>query len=344
MKKVTPRERRTFLKAGGATVAGLLGATTSAAAAPAPPQPAMPTRNLGRTGYKTGIFSLGGQAALERPNNDATAVPIIARALDLGINYIDTSSIYGGKDRWSERYVGQVMKRRRNEAFLASKTKERRRDGSLRMLEESLKLLNTDHLDLWQLHDIGLPEDVEAVFARGGAMEALLQAREQKLVRYLGVTGHFRPEALVESIRRFPFDAILISLNAADKYHYSFLDELLPLAVEKQMGIIGMKVPGRGRLLSNWTPPPLERQQRSWEGAVIATTPGPLTMREAMSYSLTLPVSTVIVGCDSIAQLEENVQIARAFTPLSDKQMAAIAHRAEPVSKQALFFRFVGRA
>lgn len=343
MKKDTPRERRTFLKAGGATVAGLFG-STAPTGAQTPQKPAMPTRNLGRTGYKTGIFSLGGQAALERPNNEAAAVPIIDRALDLGVNYIDTSSIYGGKDRWSERYVGQVMKRRRNEAFLASKTKERTRDGSLRMLEESLKLLNTDHLDLWQLHDIGLPEDVEAVFAKGGAMEALLQAREQKLVRYLGVTGHFRPEALVQAIQRFPFDTILLSLNAADRYHYSFLDELLPLAVEKQMGIIGMKVPGRGRLLSCWTPPPLERQKRSWEGAVIATTPGPLTMREAMSYSLTLPVSTVIVGCDSIAQLEENVQLARDFTPLSEKQMSAIAHRVEPVSKQALFFRFVSRA
>lgn len=343
MKKDTPRERRTFLKAGGATVAGLFGSTATTVAQTTQ-KPAMPTRNLGRTGYKTGIFSLGGQAALERPNNDAAAVPIIDRALDLGVNYIDTSSIYGGKDRWSEHYVGQVMKRRRNEAFLASKTKERTRDGSLRMLEESLKLLNTDHLDLWQLHDIGLPEDVDAVFAKGGAMEALLQAREQKLVRYLGVTGHFRPEALVQSIQRFPFDTILLSLNAADKYHYSFLDELLPLAVEKQMGIIGMKVPGRGRLLSSWTPPPLERQKRSWEGAVIATTPGPLTMREAMSYSLTLPVSTVIVGCDAIAQLEENVQLARDFTPLSEKQMSAIAHRVEPVSKQALFFRFVSRA
>ena len=303
----------------------------------------MPTRNLVRTGYKTGIFSLGGQAALERPNSEAAAVPIIDRALDLGVNYIDTSSIYGGKDRWSERYVGQVMKRRRTEAFLASKTKERTRDGSLRMLEESLKLLNTDHLDLWQLHDIGEAEDVNAVFANGGAMEALLQAREQKLVRYLGITGHFRPEALIDSMRRFRFDTILLAVNAADKYHYSFLDQLLPLAVEQQLGIIGMKVPGRGRLLASWTPPPLERQQRSWEGAVIATTPGPLSMTEAMSYSLSLPVSTVIVGCDSISQLEENVQIARAFTPLSERQMSAIATRVEPVSKQALFFRFVAR-
>ena len=156
----------------------------------------MPTRNLGRTGFRVGIFSLGGQSALERGNNDAVAVPLVERALDLGVNYIDTSSIYGGPDRWSERYIGQVTKRRRSEAFLASKTKERTRDASMRMLEQSLKLLNTDHLDLWQLHDIGTMTDVDEVFAKGGAMEALVEAREQKMVRFLGLTGHHRPESL----------------------------------------------------------------------------------------------------------------------------------------------------
>jgi aryl-alcohol dehydrogenase-like predicted oxidoreductase len=303
----------------------------------------MPTRNLGRTGYKVGIFSLGGQASLERDHNEAVAVPLVERALDLGVNYLDTSSIYGGPERWSEQYIGQVMKRRRSEAFLASKTKERSRDGSLRMLEKSLELLHTDHLDLWQLHDIGEPQDVAAVFGKGGAMEALIQARDQKMVRYLGVTGHFRPEPLAEAIRRHPFDAILMAVNAADKYHFSFMESLLPLAVEKQMGIVGMKVPARGRLLRTWTPPDLERQRGSWEGAVIAKTPGTLTMREAMHYSLSLPVSTVIVGCDSIQQLEENLALARDFTPLSEPQMAALATRAQPVSEQALFFRFVSR-
>ncbi len=339
--------RRTFLKLGGATAAGLLGQSAIAAPAGAPAPAinpaAMPTRNLGQTGYKVGIFSLGGQAALEHANNDAVAVPLVERALDLGVNYIDTSSIYGGPDRWSERYIGQVMKRRRGETFLASKTKERTRDGSLRMIEKSLQLLNTDHLDLWQLHDIGLNEDVEQIFAKGGAMEALLQAKDQKMVRYLGVTGHYRPDALINAINRYPFDTILMAANAADSHHYSFLEALLPLAVEKRMGIIGMKVPGRGRLLASWTPPPLAVQQHSWEGAVIATQPGPLHMREAMSYSLSLPVSTVIIGCDSIAQLEENVRIAREFTPLSEQQMTAMTARAEPVSKQALFFRFVTR-
>ena len=343
-------QRRTFLKLGGSAAAGLVAGTAlgdQAMARPTPESttvtPAMPMRNLGRTGYKVCIFSLGGQAALEKGHNFDNAVPIIDRALDLGVNYIDTSSIYGGPERWSEQYVGQVMKRRRSQAFLASKTKERTRDGSLRMLETSLKLLNTDQLDLWQLHDIGLPEDVDQVFAKGGAMEALLQARDQKMVRHLGVTGHFRPEPLMDAINRFQFDTILMAVNAADSQHFSFMEALLPLAVEKQMGIIGMKVPGRSRLLSNWTPPPIEQQRHSWEGAVITDRPGTLTMHEAMHFSLTLPVSTVIVGCDSLAQLEENVSIARGFTPLSERQMASIAERAQPVAKAALFFRFVNR-
>jgi len=304
----------------------------------------MPTRNLGKTGYKVGIFSLGGQAALEKPDNFDIAVPIIERALDLGVNYIDTSSIYGGPERWSEQYVGRVMKTRRQDAFLATKTKERTRDGSLRMIERSLTLLNTDHVDLWQLHDIGLPEDVNAVFAKGGAMEALLQMQEQKVVRFLGVTGHYRPEALIDALNRHPFDTILMALNAADTHIHSFTDQLLPLAVEKQMGIIGMKVPARGRLLTTWTPPPLERQQHSWEGSAIATRSGVINMSQAMHFTLSHPVSTVIVGCDNIAQLEEDVQIARGFTPLSPAQMAALNQLAEPVAKQSLFFRFTDRS
>ena len=221
----------------------------------------MPTRNLGKTGYKVGIFSLGGQASLEKANNEAVAVPIIEKALDLGVNYVDTSSIYGGPDRWSEQYVGKVMKHRRGEAFLATKTKERTRDGSMRMIETSLKLLQTDHVDLWQLHDIGTMTDINEIFAKGGAMEALLEARDQKIVRYLGITGHYRPDALIEAIHRHPFDTILMAVNAADPHHYSFSEQLLPLAVEKQMGIIGMKVPARGRILSSWTPPPIEQQK-----------------------------------------------------------------------------------
>ncbi len=347
-------DRRTFLKTGGAVAAGLLAQAAAPARAadkvlPALPvnprtMGAMPTRNLGKTGYKVGIFSLGGQATLEKANQFDKAVPIIERALDLGVNYIDTSSIYGGPDRWSEQYVGQVMKSRRNEAFLATKTKERTRDGSMRMIEKSLKLLNTDHVDLWQLHDIGLAADVDQVFAKGGAMEALVEMQDQKVVRYLGVTGHYRPDALIDAVNRHNFDCILMSLNAADGHLHSFQEKLLPLVTEKQMGIIGMKVPSRGRLLSSWTPPSLEAQKHSWEGSAIATRPGVMTMKDAMSFALTHPVSTVIIGCDTVQQLEENVAIAREFTPLSQTQMAALNDAAKPVAEAALFYRFTDRS
>jgi uncharacterized protein len=348
------QDRRQFLKTGGAVAAALVagnGVSASAAASKLPSLPsnpvtpgAMPTRNLGKTGYRVGVFSLGGQAALERANNEEVSVAIVNRALDLGVNYLDTSSIYGGPERWSEQYIGKVMKTRRSEAFLASKTKERTRDASMQMIEKSLKLLQTDHLDLWQLHDIGTMTDVNEVFAKGGAMEALLEMREQKVVRYLGITGHYRPDSLIECIHRYPFDTILMALNAADPHQFSFRDQLLPLAVEKQMGIVGMKVPARGRILSTWTPPPIEQQKHMWEGMVLAPTPGAITMREALYYTLSHPVSTVIIGCDTVAQLEENVALARAYTPLSNAQMAALEAKTESVASQALFFRHYDRA
>ncbi|HYM77984.1 MAG TPA: aldo/keto reductase [Candidatus Dormibacteraeota bacterium] len=350
--KPSRSNRRSFLKSTGVITAVAVGSVTlpklprTAEAKPVDqprPEP-MPTRNLGKTGYKVGIFSLGGQASIEKPHNEDIAVPIIEKALDLGVNYIDTSSIYGGPERWSEQYVGKVMKHRRSAAFLATKTKERTREGSKRMIEKSLELLQTDHIDLWQLHDIGTMHDIDEIFAKGGAMEALLEARDQKIVKYLGITGHYRPDALIEAIHRYPFDTILMAVNAADPHHFSFSEQLLPLAVERQMGIIGMKVPARGRILSSWTPPPIEQQKHSWEGMVLAPTPGTLDMRQAMYYSLSLPVSTVIIGCDSIAQLQQNVQLARDFTPLNQTQMAALTQKAEPVSKQSLFFRFYERA
>jgi hypothetical protein len=356
------QNRRSFLRLGGAVAAAVASQTiggaahadlaqalpgaTAAGVGPENPATAraMPTRNLGKSGYKVGIFSLGGQSALERAHNEGDAIPLIERALDLGVNYIDTSSIYGGPDRWSEQYIGRVMKRRRQEAFLASKTKERTRDGSLQMLAKSLELLQTDHLDCWQLHDLGTMGDIDEVFAKGGAMEALIQAKEQGVVKHLGITGHFRPDCLMEAIRRYPFDTVLLAVNAAERFHFSFEEKLIPLAVEKQMGIIAMKLTGRRRILSSYVPPPQADQARSWEGsAVVATSPGTLNMREAMYYALTLPISTAIVGIDNVAQLEENVRLAREFTPLADTQMAAIAGKAEIVARQAMFYKFFDR-
>lgn len=339
----TGLERRDLFKLGAAAAAGLL-AEQLGAREPAPPSPvaapvnpataAMPTRNLGRTGHRVGLFSLGGQAAIEKPDNEAVAVPIIERALDLGVNYIDTSARYGGELRWSEQYVGKVMKRRRKEAFLATKAHDRSRDGALKLLEKSLQLLQTDHVDLWQLHAMSTMEDVEKVCAKGGALEAFQQAREQKLVRFLGLSGHTDPDVLAEAIRRFPFDCVLMAINAADPHHLPFKKDLLPLAVEKEMGIIGMKIPARGRLLSTWTPPPPDQQK-----GPVKLTPGVITIRDAIRYVLSHPVSTVILGVDSIAQLEEDVAIARAFTPLSAAQIAALEAKAEPVARQAAWFK-----
>jgi hypothetical protein len=324
-------DRRDLFRLGAAAAAGvaagaagrhLSGAQPPPAVVPPLPQnartrDAMPTRNLGKTGFKVGLFSLGGQAAIEQPDNAKVAVPLLERALDLGVNYIDTSARYGGSERWSERYIGEVMARRRSEAYLATKTHDRTRDGSLRLLEKSLALLRTDHVDLWQLHAMATMADVEKVCAKGGALEAFLQARDQKLVRHLGITGHTDPDVLAEALRRFPFDTILMAFNAADPHHLPFQKTLLPLAVEQGLGIIGMKIPARGRLV----------------GA------GRLSMKEAMGYVLSQPVSTVIVGVDSIAQLEENVALARAFTPFSAAQNAALEAKAAPHARSALWFR-----
>jgi len=307
-------KRRDVLKLGTAAAAGfvakgVMGETPQKMPAlpvnPATPD-AMPTRNLGKTGFQVGIFSLGGQSALEKANNFDVAVPLIEKALDLGVNYVDTSARYGGvEDRWSEQYFGEVMKTRRSEAFLATKTHDRTKDGSMKLLERSLELLKTDHIDLWQLHAL----------------------------RSLGISGHADPDVLIDAIERFPFDAVLLALNAADPFHLSFKERLLPLAVEREMGIIGMKIPARGLILSSWTPP--EDPDSRFGDSV----PGTLNMKEAMRYVLSLPVSTVIVGCDSIAQLEENIDIARSFNPLNANQLAELEQRAEPVHKQSLFFR-----
>jgi predicted aldo/keto reductase-like oxidoreductase len=335
-------ERRDALKLGTAAAAGFVAkGVMGGEPRPMPGLPdnpktpkAMPTRNLGKTGFQVGIFSLGGQSALEKADNFDVAVPLIERALDLGINYVDTSARYGGvENRWSEQYFGEVMKARRSETYLATKSHDRTRDGSWKLLERSLELLKTDHIDLWQMHALSRMDQVEESFAKGGAIEAFVEAKEQGVVRHLGISGHADPDVLIAAIERFDFDCVLLALNAADPHHLSFKERLLPLAVEKEMGIIGMKIPSRGLLLKSWTAP--EDPKSRYAG----TAPGTLDMTEAMRYVLSLPVSTVIVGCDDIPQLEQNVEIARSFNPMSDVQLAELEERAEPIHEQVLFYR-----
>ena len=289
----------------------------------------LPARPLGKTGYMVGIYSLGGQASIETPGKEDISEEIINRAIDLGINYIDTAAAYGRSNDTvtraeamgqSERNMGRVMKNRRKEVFLASKTHDRTYDGSMRLLEQSLKNLQTDHLDLWQIHNIRAAEldNIDKFFANDGVIKALEKARSEKIVRFVGLTGHENPEVLKILAERYSFDNLLVALNAADKYHDSFIEKLLPTVVEKKMGIVGMKIPARDRIFSN--------------GGII-------TMKEAMEYVLTLPVSTIIIGIDRIPELEENIRIAQNFKPLTADQMMAIEEKTKPYYKDLQFFK-----
>ena len=276
----------------------------------------MATRPLGRTGHQVRVFSLGGQATLETPGKTDEALAIINRALDLGVNYVDTAERYG--KGVSETYIGQVMKDRRDEVFLATKTRDRSYDLSMRNLEQSLERLQTDNLDLWQLHNVRTQEDLDQIFASDGAIKALEKARDEKVVRFLGITGHRDPFILKKGIEQYPFDSILMALNAADRHQASFIENLLPTAVQKKMSIVGMKIPARGKIFR--------------KGGIT-------TMKQAMGYVLTLPVSTVIVGISTLEELEENVRIAEAFKPLSDNEMKQLEELTAPYHTDASFFK-----
>lgn len=289
----------------------------------------MPLRPLGKTGHMVSLFSLGGQASLEIPGKEDISLEIINRALDLGVNYLDTAAAYGraieGVTRQeamgtSERNLGRVLKERRNEVFLATKTHDRTYDGSMRLLEQSLKNLQTDHIDLWQIHNVRMPEidNLDRIFADDGVLKAMIKARDEKIIKYIGYTGHEGPDVLNELNRRFEFDNVLVAINAADKHHDPFIEKFLPNAVESNLGIVGMKIPARDRMFANG---------------------GILTMKEAMEYVLTLPVSTVIIGIDNLAELEENIEIATNFKPLSPDQMLAIEEKTKPHYEQLLFFK-----
>ena len=168
------------------------------------------------------------------------------------------------------------------------------------------------------MHNVRTDEQLETIFGKDGAIEALEKARDEKVVRFLGITGHFDPDVLTRAIKRYDFDTILLALNPSDPHFRPFQKELLPLANEKKMGIIGMKIPARGRLFR----------------------PGGITtIKESMTYVLTHPVSTVIVGCDTIEQLEENVAIAAEFKALNSSQMAAIEEKVAGYPLEASFFK-----
>jgi aryl-alcohol dehydrogenase-like predicted oxidoreductase len=281
-------------------------ATTTHSAGSAANFPPIPRRPLGQTGCEVTQFALGGEGVLRTHGRMAEAIAVIHRALDHGVNYCDTAPAYAG----SLDYYGAALGERRSQIFLASKTHERSRDGSLWLLDESLKRLRTDHLDLWQLHDLRTSNDLKMIFSRGGALEALVQARAEGRVRFLGLTGHHDPAVLLEAMGRFDFDTVLMALNVADIHYLSFARSVLVEATRRGMGVIGMKVYAAGALLRH-------------EGG----TPE-VTSAEAMGYVLSLPgVSTVIIGCSSPAEVNDNARIARSFQPFEEPVMEALEER-----------------
>ena len=293
----------------------------------------MPTNSFGKTGFKVGILSLGGQATIEMKGTEEESERIINRALDLGVNYIDTAASYGGGE--SQKNIGRVMKTRRSEVWLASKTHDRTYDGSMRLLENSLRDLQTDHLDAWQLHNVQRKDQLDQIFSSDGAIRAMEKAKAEGMVRFTGISGHFEPVVLLDAIELYPFDQILIALNAADVHYLSFKNYLLPEIQKKGIGIIGMKVATRGRMLSTWSPPPMDEQP-----ARLATSkPGTITIKEALTYNMSLPVSTTIIGVDNVAQIEEDVKIASEFSPLCEADMRDIEYKTLPIVRQGLYFR-----
>ncbi len=276
----------------------------------------MPKRKLGQTGHEVSLFSLGGEATIEKSDRQEEAEAIIHRALDAGVNYIDTSPIYnrGG----SETNIGRVMASRREEVFLASKSHDRSYDGTMRLIEQSLRRLQTDYLDLYQVHNVRVENDLEQALSRQGAVRAMEKLKTEKVIRHIGITGHKDPDVLLKGIAEYDFDTILCSLNAGDVHYAPFQKELLQKATEKQMGIIAMKVTAVNRLIKPQ---------------------GTISMGQALGYVLSFPVSTAIVGVSDIKQVDENVQVAREFKPFSQEKLAGIEDKVRPYKDQANFFK-----
>lgn len=274
----------------------------------------IPKRQLGRTGVAVTILGLGGEGVLRSHGFEPDAYALINRALDLGISYCESARAYDG----SESYYGKALRERRKEIFLTSKSHARDKIGAFAHLHETLRNMKTDYLDLWQVHDVRTAEDVEEVFAPGGAIEAFVKAKENGLARFVGVTGHHAPAVIRACIERFPFDTVLLPVNPAEPAHQSFIGEVIPLAKEREMGIVGMKVYLRG---------------------LASKLPGYAGMEPYLRFALSQPVSTIVIGCDDLRQLEENVRFARSFAPMTGEEQADLARQVAPYARQLMYYK-----
>ena len=278
----------------------------------------MPERVLGKTEISLPVLGLGGagQTPISHAVRENEAIVLIEKALELGIKYYDTAASYGP----SEERFGKVLPPYRDRIYINSKTAARDYDGAWRELERSLKRLQTDYLDSWQLHHVSFTEELDTIFGDSGAIKAVEEAKEQGLIKFVGITGHHEPDVIAEGLRRYDFDTTLISLNAADVHHpRPFSRTVLPVAQEKNVGVIAMKVPAYGRLLK----------------------PGILSsMEQAMGYSLSMPgVHCCVIAAENPEQLESNVAVARNYTPLDAAQMSQIEQLTVNAGEDGAFFR-----
>jgi aryl-alcohol dehydrogenase-like predicted oxidoreductase len=274
----------------------------------------IPTRKLGRTGVDVTILGLGGEGILRTHGNNSQAVELINRALDLGLNYFESARAYDG----SESYYGEALRERRNQIFLTSKSHARSKKEALLHLHQTLSNMKTDHLDLWQIHDVRDDADIDEIFGPDGALEAFIEAKGKGLIRFIGITGHQSPAILKACIKQFDFDTVLMPVNAAEPSALSFISDVIPVAVEKGMGIIGMKVYFRG---------------------LATKIPGVENLRPFYNFSVSQQVSTVVIGCDNLHQLEENAAYARLFEPLSTREQQQLVEFTEPFAKQLMYYK-----
>jgi uncharacterized protein len=277
----------------------------------------LPVRPLGRTGARVSILAFGCGSRFLMYEEEEKALAALNQAIDLGITYLDTAYSYG--DGKSETRVGKVMATRRKEVWLATKIPDRTRDAFLKRLEGSLKRLQVDHVDLVHIHSLGQADDLAKVEAPDGALKGLLEAREQKMARFIGMTSHTNGEVLAQAIARNDLDCVQMALNASGNGHFEEL--ALPAANRKNLGVIAMKITGQEFLLGK--------------------TPGKAEIGSLLRYAMSLPVTTAVVGMPHLEMLQENVAIARKFTPFNDAEMQQLRQSLSP-SRQGLENRLVG--
>jgi aryl-alcohol dehydrogenase-like predicted oxidoreductase len=279
-----------------------------------PPAPATP-RTLGRTGVAVEAVSLGGEGILRTTGQAAQAVPMIQAAFAAGVKYCDTAPAYAS----SQDYYGAAFRASpgaRDKLFLASKTHDRTKVGALALLDDSLKRLGTDHLDLWQMHDLRSTDDVDRILAVDGAVRAAEQAKKDGRVRFIGVTGHHDPGVLVLALQRFPFDAVLLPINAADPSKAPFHTTVIPEARKIGAAVIGMKVLAHGMLVAD----------------------GVMTAEEAIRYAMGL-CDTMIIGCSSAAEIEGNLAIGRRAAALDAPARATVESRIAAAASKYVYYK-----